>query len=164
MTATGTERTTARNIKALFSRGTFLRWLRKGMGLGDTLGPLPPEAGGTGRTSTGSPVRLTASASGNVMTYTCPDALDNHDVVLLKPFSLSLNTYAGVTQCLTVPISLITEGGNGTALICARSSSSGVSWLAFTLRRTSATTFTITMDSSVKIKNEEYITGNSYAV
>lgn len=70
MAANGSERTTARNIKSLFSRGAFLQWLRKNMGLGDTLGPLPPENGGTGMLQNGMPCSV--SVSGASVTVTLP--------------------------------------------------------------------------------------------
>lgn len=52
--ATGSEQTTSGNVKALWAHlwgGGTLRALRKAMGLGDTLGALPPENGGTGSTN-----------------------------------------------------------------------------------------------------------------
>lgn len=41
----------AANIKAMLEDGDVLRMIRRRMGLGDTLGALPPECGGTGATS-----------------------------------------------------------------------------------------------------------------
>lgn len=40
----------ASNVKALLTQPEGLRFARKGMGLGDTLGALPVENGGTGCT------------------------------------------------------------------------------------------------------------------
>lgn len=41
----------AQNIKAMLEDGDVLRMIRRRMGLGDTLGALPPECGGTGITT-----------------------------------------------------------------------------------------------------------------
>lgn len=52
--ATGNELSTSSNVRALWQNlwgGGTLRALRKAMGLGDTLGALPPENGGTGMTN-----------------------------------------------------------------------------------------------------------------
>lgn len=40
----------AQNIRAMLEDGDVLRMIRRRMGLGDTLGVLPPECGGTGTT------------------------------------------------------------------------------------------------------------------
>ena len=50
---TGNEPVSAKNVKALWNHlwGGTLKSLRKAMGLGDTLGVLPVECGGTGKTS-----------------------------------------------------------------------------------------------------------------
>lgn len=53
----------ASNIKALWTDGGALRLLRKGMGLGDTLGVLPPENGGTGTTAGVESGKVVASAT-----------------------------------------------------------------------------------------------------
>lgn len=162
MAVNGTERTTAQNIKALFSRGTFLQWLRKNMGLGDTLGPLPPENGGTGKTGTGEPVKLTESASGNVVTYTCPDALDNHEVVVMRPLLIFFN-YNCYSQCLTVPVNLITNGGSDLSFIVFGDNTVNISRLTVTLRRTSATTFTATFGYGAQVSVTDSVASNSYA-
>lgn len=52
--ATGNEPVSANNVRALWNHlwgGGTLKSLRKALGLGDTLGVLPPECGGTGKTS-----------------------------------------------------------------------------------------------------------------
>lgn len=49
--ATGKELVSASNIKTILRDGSVLKALRRRMGLGDTLGVLPPECGGTGSTS-----------------------------------------------------------------------------------------------------------------
>lgn len=54
MADTKDKKPTAGNLRALFKDSGWLKTLRKRMGLGDTLGPLPEECGGTGSESTAS--------------------------------------------------------------------------------------------------------------
>lgn len=50
-TETNGKRPTSGNLKALFASAVWLKKIRKAAGLGDTLGVLPVECGGTGKTS-----------------------------------------------------------------------------------------------------------------
>lgn len=167
MAVKGSERTTAQNMRALFSGAKFLQWLRKNMGLGDTLGPLPAENGGTGRAGTGQLVQLTESASGSVMTYTCPDSLDGHELVVLAPFFLDDNNGYGslnFVQGVTVPIAAFTTYGQNVVFLGTRNSETGAQMFIFTARRRSGTTITLDAGAGKVVSKSNNSLNFSYAI
>ena len=141
----------ASNVRSLWGylwSGSSLRAMRKAMGLGDTLGALPKENGGTGRAG-GGVVRLTESASGNVMTYTCPDSLDNHDMVVLGRFKLGDSSALNFTAAGSV-VPVASLGGDGVLILlaCVKTDLRSSYVFPAQLRRTSGTTFSLSLQNT----------------
>lgn len=117
------------------------------MGLGDTLGALPPECGGTGRTSPGM-VACGASVSGQSMTVSLPSGMTMDGFSLFVGINIKVRYEVWDSNISPVIIpTLAIEGGLSIDLVISQKNTEAAP-IALQLAKNSDSGFTATVNSN----------------